>query len=102
MSASALNRQQFTRVPVPQGHGADDYESDEGEAFTIRHPHGYLDYNLTDTSAHVRWVESRKPGTGGALVRHLASLHPDRELTTGGFTDEGERLRHYFPARSEY
>lgn len=93
----------FERVLVPDGHGADDYESDEGEAYTIRALRdgvmvGDLDYNLTDDEAHVRWVYAIEPGhgVGGALVRHLEALHPDRELTTNGFTDEGEVLRHYF------
>lgn len=100
---SPLGGLTFERVLVPDGHGADDYELDEGEAYTLRAVRdgqmvGDLDYNLTDTEAHVRWVYAVELGcgVGGALVRHLAQLHPDRDLTTNGYTDEGECLRHYF------
>lgn len=92
----------FDHIPVPDGHGADDYESDEGEAYTLRasvegEEVGTLDYNLLDDRlVHVRWVEVspelRRQGIAIALFEEALRLHPGCAFQTGGLTDDGDEL----------
>jgi Acetyltransferase (GNAT) family. len=87
-------------IVKPGGWGGDDYESDEGEAFLLeafsnKEKIGYVKYNLTDDLVHIRWLEVlpkyRRKGVGLALLDELDRRY-DREIDTGGFTDEGEPL----------
>lgn len=92
----------FSQTHIPEGHGADDYESDEGDAYTLRASLeggevGALDYNLLDAeTVHVRWVEvrptCRRQGVAIALFEEAARLHPGCVFETGGLTPDGEEL----------
>jgi GNAT superfamily N-acetyltransferase len=95
----------FSVVTVAGGHGADDYEDDEGEAMTLsafardergrENVVGSVDYNLIreEQVVHVRWVEIesawRGRGFATALMRHLQQLYSEFAFTTGGYTDNG-------------
>lgn len=83
----------------PDGHGADDYEKDDGEAYTLiarqnGQTLGRLNLNLPEGEIHVRWtevkVEYRRQGIATALIREAQRRFPGRDLTTNGFTDDGE------------
>lgn len=88
-------------VPVSGGHGSDDYESDDGDAYTVEasvggYKVGSLDINVTDDTVHVRWVEVEKEfqrrGVASRMIQEAMRLFPNRDLDTNGFTDSGERF----------
>jgi ribosomal protein S18 acetylase RimI-like enzyme len=92
-----MNAIAFKLIPKPEGHGADNYESDEGDAYTLEAyvgsvPAGSLDVNIADT-IHVRWIEVdpkfRRQGIGRALMAEIERRFPGLEIETGGFTDSG-------------
>lgn len=100
MTKSA-ERLRFQLVPVPGGHGADDYEDDSGSAYTLRafgpdgRPRGQLDFNLkVGPQLWVRWIEVepafRRRGVAGALLEEAQRRFPQALVDTGGLTDEGE------------
>lgn len=90
----------FRLEPVPGGHGADDYEDDEGDAYTLRASGGIaaagsLDFNLkAGPTIWIRWIEVppelRRQGIARALLAEARRRFPGAEVDTGGFTDEGE------------
>jgi predicted GNAT family acetyltransferase len=91
----------FTRKLIADGHGADDYESDVGDAYTLTATSngetvGTLDYNDTGEVVRIRWCEvaaaHRRQGIASALHHELVRLHPQSQMTTGGITDDGEFL----------
>jgi GNAT superfamily N-acetyltransferase len=95
----------FRVEPVPGGHGADSYESDEGDAYSIHaqvggQPVGRADVNVLPDHIHVRWVEvhpaHRRKGVAAGLLDHAEQMWPGRGMDTSGFTDEGENMRHLF------
>jgi hypothetical protein len=81
------------------GHGADDYESDAGQAWTGHASHGNetaatVNVNvLDDGTVRIRWIETHIPRTGAASA--LLDALADRfagSWETGGFTDDGAAL----------
>lgn len=91
----------FHLVEKPDGHGADDYEPDEGLAYTIEARLGdtyvgYLAINVLDEDdeLHVRWIQIEEPyrlrGFGKQLILEAARRWPNYQFTTNGFTDDGE------------
>lgn len=95
-------RLRIERELVPDGHGADDYETDEGVAYTLRAVNdgrhvGELRYSLVDEALiWVRWIETdlsfQRRGVARALITEAQRLHPDADVDTGGLTDEGREL----------
>ena len=90
----------FKLIRVPGGHGADDYESDEGLAYTLLARQdgvevGKLDFNLQDRrrTIYVRWIEvpvaTQRRGIGTALINEALRRYPNATIDTGGWTDEG-------------
>ena len=90
----------FKLVRVPGGHGSDDYESDEGPAYTLlaledKVEVGKFDFNLQDRrrTIWVRCIEvpvsARRRGIGTALINETLRRYPDATIDTGGWTDEG-------------
>lgn len=84
---------------VPDGHGADDYEKDEGLALRIRAddgsgPVGHVDLNVTEEGVHVRFLEvsaeHRRRGIGGALLDEVEARYG--AWSGNGFTDLGSAL----------
>jgi len=80
-------------------HGADDYEKDDGRAYTLTAVRGgeevsSLSVNVTGDAIHVRWVETlpahRSRGIATSLVREAVRLWPGRAVGTNGTTDDGE------------
>jgi ribosomal protein S18 acetylase RimI-like enzyme len=91
----------FTLIRVPEGHGADDYEDDEGPAYTLEARQngarvGALDFNLQDRRRRcwIRWIAvepaQQRRGIARALIADLERRYPAASLDTGGFTEEGE------------
>ena len=93
---------------LPDGHGADDYEDDEGTAFVLRAfadavQVGELRFNLKDHGSliWVRWIETepawQRRGVASALLAEALRRYPEAAIATGGTTDEGQALwDHYF------
>jgi GNAT superfamily N-acetyltransferase len=90
----------FKLVRVPGGHGADDYEPDEGLAYTLlaledSRQVGKFDFNLQDRrrTIWVRWIEvpiaAQRRGIGTALINEALRRYPSATIDTGGWTDEG-------------
>ena len=100
----------FQLEPVPAGHGADDYETDRGAAYTLRalhdgEPVGRVDFNELDGTLRIRWIEVTLPREQIAtrLLDELARLHPEAAWETGGFTEDGEAfLDAYGDRRGRY
>ena len=97
----------FERVPVPDGHGADDNETDAGDAFTLRafpDPSAFIEgddvgsvaYNQLADALRFRWVEVspslRGRGIEALLIRRLGELHPGMRLEADGVTTDGQAL----------
>ena len=86
---------------VPEGHGADDYESGAGEALQLialqgTEEVGCLKYNLCPDHIRIRWIEieegMRRHGVARSLLQELSTRHGLLPLTTGGVTPEGDAL----------
>lgn len=89
------------------GHGADDYESDAGQAWTAKaavdgQHAAHLNINARDDgSVRIRWIETaeayQRRGIGRLLLGALQTEFPDMAWETGGFTDEGAALFSTYP-----
>jgi GNAT superfamily N-acetyltransferase len=86
---------------LPGGHGADDYETDEGDALILtlkcgEEVVGSASYSLDGGTLHLRWVETeeayQQQGVATAILRALEDRYPQFAWTTNGFTPEGEAL----------
>jgi len=83
----------------PATLGADDYESGLGEGRKIIARRGgdelgRLEYSIRADHLRIIHIEvdedERRRGIGTSLVEELLKQHPALNLTTGGFTDDGE------------
>jgi len=66
---------------------------------------GYVDYSVYEAVPHIQMIEvsegQRRRGYATRMLSELQSLHPDQEISWGGLTPDGVRLKEALPTRKK-